>query len=706
MRRVLVLCVVLVASAWGLFVPSPAAPLPTRSLSVSGTGVAMYPAFDPAITRYAVTTTSATGDSLGVTATTADPAGSVLLNGRLTTSPTTSVSGLAPGDEVSVIYDDADGPTAYSLVFLPAGFPALTATTPTAGPLAPGLVAFTLNTFGWTPLPAFDTIVDRNGVPVYVVPAAQGDLDLKEQPSGEITVSRPTTTAGRTGDALVTLDDQLEEGVRREMVGRTNTDGHDSVRLGDGSTILIGYEQDAGTLLTDATIQKLDPDGTVAFDWDSRAELPLTVAAQPAQGAFNPYWDYAHINSVVSVADGDVIASFRHLSSIYRIATASHDGYEAGDVIWRLGGRDSDFTFEGDPHPGGPCAQHTASELSNGNILVFDNGSNAMCLDDAPGGTTIARNSTRITEYELDTTAGTATLVWSHAPDDKYAFFAGSARRTANGNTLIGWAADKDSLATEVNTAGDVLWDIKTPAVAPQYMTYRAELITGLTDLIRPAVTSGVPDSTVLVVGDTVSPEASCTDRGGSNLQTCVVTGLSGGLLDTTTPGARTWQAVAADGAGNTTTLVRHYTVRSPGRLPDGIIRKTGSTRWRGGDLYGDAASQTVRQVARRRHTVAAVWRVQNDGERVDGFRLVASGGHGRVRVRYLAGGTEVTRAVVAGTYRTPALAPGESTSLRVELTPTRRSRVGAVRTFTLRAVSAGDTTRVDRVATTVTIRR
>ena len=44
-----------------------------------------------------------------------------------------------------------------------------------------------------------------------------------------------------------------------------------------------------------------------------------------------------------------------------------------GVLLWTLGGKSNQFTFVDDPY-GNLCGQHTASRLSNGNLLVFDNG--------------------------------------------------------------------------------------------------------------------------------------------------------------------------------------------------------------------------------------------------------------------------------------------------------------------------------------------
>jgi hypothetical protein len=108
----------------------------------------------------------------------------------------------------------------------------------------------------------------------------------------------------------------------------------------------------------------------------------------------------------------------------------------------------------------------------------------------------------------------------------------------------------------------------------------------------------------------------------------------------------------------------------------------------------------------RRTRTGAVHWRVQNDGERADAFRLKGTGSTRRFHVHYLSGGVDVTGAVVAGTFRTPSLQPGQFVSLKVIVTPTRRARVGSTRTITMAALSANDATRSDRVAALVTARR
>ena len=111
-----------------------AAAAPVHQISVTGTGVGTYPAFDPSISRYGVTTTAATGGTLTVTATTSDPAGVVTVNGRTAPGGTRTLTGLSQGDEVAVFITDSAGTARHSFVYLPPQFPTLERVTPDPAP--------------------------------------------------------------------------------------------------------------------------------------------------------------------------------------------------------------------------------------------------------------------------------------------------------------------------------------------------------------------------------------------------------------------------------------------------------------------------------------------------------------------------------------------------------------------------------------------
>ena len=76
--------------------------------------------------------------------------------------------------------------------------------------------------------------------------------------------------------------------------------------------------------------------------------------------------DWTHTNSIHFGPSGNVIMSIRHLNQVIAISP------DFQRVVWRLGGPGSDFTF---PNPSDRFYhQHTAREMPNGNIVLFDNG--------------------------------------------------------------------------------------------------------------------------------------------------------------------------------------------------------------------------------------------------------------------------------------------------------------------------------------------
>ena len=119
----------------------------------------------------------------------------------------------------------------------------------------------------------------------------------------------------------------------------------------------------------------------------------------------------------------------------------------SGQILWRLGGKHSDFTFPDDPL-GGPSMQHGVRELPNGNLLMFDNGN-----EHTPP-------QSRAVEYALDVPGHVAHLVWSYAPQP--AVFAGAmgfAQRLTTGDTLITYGTL--GLVQQVNPLGEVTWQMQ-----------------------------------------------------------------------------------------------------------------------------------------------------------------------------------------------------------------------------------------------------
>ncbi len=151
---------------------------------------------------------------------------------------------------------------------------------------------------------------------------------------------------------------------------------------------------------------------------------------------------WIHINSIQLRPRGNLILSIRNRRKIVSLSP------DLQTVEWELGGIGSDFAF---PDPTDQFyAQHSATELPNGNILTFDNG---FLRPEAEGG-----EYSRVLELRLDEQAGTAVKVWEHRTDpDLFVSHFGSAQRLRNGNTLVNYGVSPQ--------ATDVHWDEQTPIV-------------------------------------------------------------------------------------------------------------------------------------------------------------------------------------------------------------------------------------------------
>lgn len=697
--------------------PAPAAEPPVHTLDVSGEGVDTYPDFAGDVDRYGVTTTGATDGTLSVTASTEDPAGRVLVDGRVAPGGTATLSGLEEGDEVSVWIEDSAGTARHTLVYLPAGFPEIDVTVD--GPaVTPGSVFLTLNHYAGQ-APAFEAVVDRNGVPSFVRGASQPQ-DFKMLGNGHVTVHEATTTPGRTGATLIELDETFTEVRRTDTVGGlADTDGHDSITLPDGGHYLLSYDQKPDGGPTDAVIQQLDAEGAEVWRWDSGDFGPDHESLEDEtvnDADFMQFTsDYAHINSIQLMEDGNLLASFRHLSAVLKIARHDSGDVQSGEVIWKLGGRDSSFDFvDGE---GGPCAPHSASELPNGRILLYDNGSDgfyapSMCLDPTDrSGPTISRPVTRVTEWELTMPEGgqpgTAVAAWDQ--EVAYGIFAGNAQRLETGNTMVGWGAPPhDVVAVELGPDGQVLWEMRVPYVngGPRYTTYRA-LKFAMPDRTPPVVHVDAPvDGASFAEGEVVAVDFTCTDRGGSGLQTCGGSLQPGDLLDTSVPGRHSVDLVATDGDGQETVVRRTYVVR-PTVQPDLLVRALPTGTWVGADTLAPPTTQRTRRTVRPdAPVVRSLVALQNDGLVSDRLVVRGTAGNGRFAVRYLDAGVDVTRAVLAGTYRTDLLAPGATSYVRIVVERRAGARVGDARTFTVSATSETRSSRRDAVGILVTARR
>jgi outer membrane protein assembly factor BamB len=231
----------------------------------------------------------------------------------------------------------------------------------------------------------------------------------------------------------------------------------------NGDVLLFGLDELTGqnlshlggpsyTTIVGDVVERITSAGEVTFAWDSLQHLSIDNIDLISTTLDRPAVDFTHGNSIDVMDDGNYLVSFRDMSQVIKLDSTT------GAMLWKLGGKDGQFTFVNDPLNGFSC-QHGAREMPNGDIILFDDGDGHMPAQ------------SRAVEYQLDTTAMTATLVWS-AEDDPalYCYIFGYADRLANGHTVVAYGTTEH--IQEVDENGKVVWDIADPL--PDYGIYRA----------------------------------------------------------------------------------------------------------------------------------------------------------------------------------------------------------------------------------------
>ena len=138
-----------------------------------------------------------------------------------------------------------------------------------------------------------------------------------------------------------------------------------------------------------------------------------------------------------------------------------------------------------------------------------------------------------------------------------------------------------------------------------------------------------------------------------------------------------------------------------PSPRPDGRIKK-GTGAYIGNDVYNTTgAGQTRTARLPRGATATYTVKVQNDHVVADTLRLKGTRSATYYRVTYTAGTTDITDQVTAGTYTTPALAPGATHTIRATVKVKATAPAGTSLTGSLTATSTTDTTAKDRVGFT-----
>jgi len=298
-------------------------------------------------------------------------------------------------------------------------------------------------------------IAENTGVPYVAIQKFGIFFDFKKQPNGNLTYYH-----GR--DSVFYELDVNYNTIDHYVCGNGyTTDIHELIFLDNGHALLMSYDPqpvdmskivsggNPNAIVIGLIIQELDVDKNVVFQWRSWDHFQITDPIYI--NLLDSVIDYVHGNAIDRDFDGNILISSRHLDEITKINRTT------GDVIWRLGGRNNQFTFINDSDRF--SYQHGIRRLQNGNIILYDNGNNHT------------PPYSRAIEYALDEQNMTATLVWQYRNNpDIFGPAMGFAQRLSNGNTFISWGAANPTI-TEVTPDGKIALEMTLP---PGIFTYRA----------------------------------------------------------------------------------------------------------------------------------------------------------------------------------------------------------------------------------------
>lgn len=138
-------------------------------------------------------------------------------------------------------------------------------------------------------------------------------------------------------------------------------------------------------------------------------------------------------------------------------------------------------------------------------------------------------------------------------------------------------------------------------------------------------------------------------------------------------------------------------------RQVDAEIKRANQTTYTGNDVRNtSAAGQTINHSVRRGTSATYVLRIRNEGNATDDLRMKGPASSGGFTIRYLNGATNVTAAVVAGTFTFSGVPANATRKLTVQVTVAATATVNSTKTVKVRATSVGDSTKKDAVAVVV----
>ncbi|KAF9886011.1 hypothetical protein FE257_012067 [Aspergillus nanangensis] len=227
------------------------------------------------------------------------------------------------------------------------------------------------------------------------------------------------------------------------------------VDLGD-----LGRPDEHGWLTAGGFVELDTATGEVLFEWSTRGDIPIheSVKVHPdSPPSGEPGWDYVHVNSVDKNAAGDYLLSARFTNTLYLVSG------EDGHIIWRLGGKFSDFvqdfTFSKQHH-----ARFVESNATHTTVSFLNNASDELEQGE---------DTSAALYVQVDTSVSPMTarlLNRYNRPDGGLTRLRGSVQTLPNGNVFVGWS--ERGFQSEHSPDGKVL--MQASFASTRFSTYRS----------------------------------------------------------------------------------------------------------------------------------------------------------------------------------------------------------------------------------------
>ncbi len=257
----------------------------------------------------------------------------------------------------------------------------------------------------------------------------------------------PVIPVGGTGSEIIEMDWDGEVVWRHEEP----TINHDFQRLPNGNTLFVTYvklpddvasrvvggvpNSEANGEIYGSALVEIDRRGKRVWEW--KLHEHIDPAGDP-QCPLCPRSIWGYINSVGLMKDGNVLITHRFRNQVVIIEKST------GAILWRWG----------DQHEVGH--PHCVTELDNGNVLLFDNGTH-RCSPNR-GAHELAHS--RVIEVDPRTDR----VVWMYRPPNGFDFYSsicGGCQRLPNGNTLI--CESTKGRFFEVTPDCEIVWEYQNP---------------------------------------------------------------------------------------------------------------------------------------------------------------------------------------------------------------------------------------------------